>query len=224
MLVATPHWESTEGFLVEASPRPTCLHDFYGFPRRLYEVSYEPPGDPAIAKLLIEEGRRRKLDVSAVADRGIDHGAWATLLHVAPAADIPVVTLSITSLPPEDHVAWGAAIRAAVERSGRRVAIVGTGSIAHRLDKLDMSGRGHWAEGERIEREILDLILARKDGMLARFDPDKWMEVAPEGNLAPLFIVLGAVGREFTARLVAYEQAFGSVGMAIVEFVGATTR
>jgi aromatic ring-opening dioxygenase catalytic subunit (LigB family) len=60
--------------------------------------------------------------------------------------------------------------------------------------------------------------------MLARFDPDKWMEVAPEGNLAPLFIVLGAVGREFTARLVAYEQAFGSVGMAIVEFVGATTR
>lgn len=219
ILVASPHWFSLEGFRVHEGERPPCLHDFYGFPRQLYEVQYEAPGDSVLARLIVQEGRRRGIDVETTTDWGLDHGAWATLLHVAPSANIPVVPMSITALPAEDHLAWGEAIRAAVAKSGKRVAFVSTGSIAHRLDRLDFSGGTPWPEGEQIEREIIDLILARKYDALVHFDRDKWMEVAPEGDLGPLFIMLGALGQTFAPRLVAYEQAFGSVGMAIIEFV-----
>ena len=219
ILAASPHWVSRGGFLVHAGAKPRCLHDFSGFPRELYAVRYEPPGEPELAHLLVDAGTRRGLDVKATTEWGLDHGAWATLLHVAPDASVPVVPLSIAALSPEEHLAWGEAIGAALADFDRRIAFVSTGSITHRLDRFNPAGGATvWLEGERIEREIIDLVLARKYEELADFDRDKWAEVAPEGDLGPLFIMLGALGPTFTPRLVAYEQAFGSVGMTILEF------
>ena len=218
ILVSSPHWISRSGFLVQASARPRCIHDFSGLPPALYEVRYDAPGDPDLAQALVEEGRRRHLAVDATTDWGLDHGAWATLLHVAPSRKIPVVPLSIAPLPAEEHMAWGEAIAAAVAKSGKSVAFVSTGSIVHRLDRIDMSSKGSWPEGERIEKEIVDTILSRKYEALAGFDPEQWAAVAPEGDLAPLFTMVGALGPTFKPKLVSKEQVFGSVGLTVIEF------
>src|SRR3972149_7232519 len=122
LLVPSPHGISRSGFLVQASARPRCIHDFTGFPPALYEVRYDAPGNPDLARALVEEGRRRHLAVDTTTDWGLDHGAWATLLHVAPSRKIPVVPLSIAPLPAEEHLAWGEAIAAAVAKAGQSVA------------------------------------------------------------------------------------------------------
>lgn len=219
ILVCSPHWTPAGGFLVQASAKPPCIHDFTGFPPRLYQVRYDAPGDPDLARLLVEEGERRDLPVAATTKHGLDHGAWAALLHIAPSQTIPVVPLSIAPLPAEDHMAWGEAIAAAVSRSGKSAAFVSTGSITHRLDLMDMASLNpSWPEGERLEREIVDVILARRYLELASFDPVKWATVAPEGDLAPLFTMVGALGPAFKPRLVSSEQAFGSVGLTVLEF------
>ncbi len=106
-----------------------------------------------------------------------------------------------------------------IAKSNRRVAFVATGSTTHRLDRPDPSNPGPWAEAERIEREIVDLILARRYDDLAGFDPDRWSTVAPEGNIGPLFMVAGAIVRSFTPRRVFAEQMFGSVSPTTIEFV-----
>lgn len=219
ILVASPHWVSRDGFLVQSSEHPGTLHDFSGLPRALYEVRYDAPGEPALAQLLVEEGQHRALRVQTTEDWGIDHGAWATLLHVAPSRQIPVVPLSIASLPPEAHMEWGEAIGAAAEQAGKRISFVGTGSITHRLDMFDPRRTEPWPEGERIEKEIIDLILARKYADLAKFDPERWATVGPEGDLAPLFMMAGAMGQGFKPRLVSYEQVFGSVGLTVLEWL-----
>ncbi len=217
ILVATPHWMSRD-FAVQASARPRQIYDFSGFPRRLYEVRYSPPGNPELARLLVAEGKRRALPVAATEDHGLDHGAWAPLLHIAPGATIPVVPLSITFRPPQEHLAWGEAIGAAVAKTSKRVAFVSTGSITHRLDRFALSESEEWPEGARIEKGIVDLLLARRYEDVASFDPEKWQTVAPEGNLAPLFEMLGALGTDFSPRLVHTGQAFGAAGMSTLEF------
>ncbi len=218
LLVATPHW-MTRTFQVQASSRPRQIYDFSGFPRRLYDMRYEPPGDPELARLLVAEGQRRGISVEATSDHGLDHGAWAPLLHVAPGATIPVVPLSITPLPPEEHRAWGEAIGAALAKTRKRVAFVSTGSITHRLDRFAMSESDVWPEGAAIEKEIVDLLLAKRYDEVAGFDPEKWQTVAPEGDLGPLFEMLGAMGPSFAPRLVHTGQAFGAAGMSTLEFV-----
>ena len=220
ILVATPHW-TTPSFAVQASPRPRQIYDFSGFPRPLYAVKYEPAGDPELARTLAEEGKRRHLDVETTTAHGLDHGAWAPLLHLAPGAKIPVVPLSVTHLPPADHMAWGEAIGAALANTAKRVAFVSTGSITHRLDRFTMSEAAEWPEGTRIEREIVDLLLAKRYDEVAQFDREKWETVAPEGDLAPLFVMLGALGRKFNPRLVHTGQAFGAAGLSTLEFIPA---
>jgi len=158
------------------------------------------------------------LDIAATTEWGLDHGAWATLMHIAPSRTIPVVPLSIAPLPAEEHIAWGEAIAAAVAKSGKRAAFVSTGSIVHRLDRIDMVAPKPWPEGEAIEKEIVDAILARRYEELAGFDPEKWAAVAPEGDLAPLFTMVGALGPSFGPKLVSNEHVFGSVGLTVLEF------
>ncbi len=217
-LVATPHW-ITRDFQVEVSARPRQIYDFGGFPRKLYEVRYQPPGDPELARLIVEEGKRRGLPVEGTSDHGLDHGAWAPLLHIAPEAKIPVIPLSVTYLSHDEHVAWGEAIGTALAKTDKRVAFVSTGSITHRLDRFGMSETAEWPEGARIEKEIVELLLAKKYREVASFDPQKWQTVAPEGDLAPLFEMIGALGPRFTPRLVYTGQAFGAAGLSTLEFL-----
>jgi len=218
ILVATPHW-MTPVFYVQGSARPRQIYDFSGFPRRLYDVRYEPPGDAQLARAIVDEGKRRHIDVEVTSDHGLDHGAWAPLLHIAPGAKVPVVPLSVTFLPPEDHLAWGEAIGHALSRTEKRVAFVSTGSITHRLDRFGTAETEEWPEGARIEKEIVDLLLAKKYQEVSNFDPEQWQTVAPEGDLAPLFTMLGALGPSFSPRLVHTGQVFGAAGLSTLEYL-----
>lgn len=218
LVVMTPHWVSGGPFLLQASASPRQIYDFSGFPPKLSTVTYRPRGDPSLAHLLADGGTRRGVDVRVTKEWGLDHGAWAPLLHLAPGASVPVVPASITHRSREDHVAWGAAMGEELRTNAKRVVVVGTGSILHRLDRF-AAGAGPWEEGRELEDEVVRLALAKDVRALTEFDPKKWRALAPEGELGPLFAVLGAVGSGATSRLVASGQAFGAAGLSILEFV-----
>jgi len=96
VVVSSAHHDA-ERVEVTSGVRPTTIHDFGGFPRELYEIRYTAPGAPELA------ARVRDLLVSADIDavleptRGFDHGAWIPMLLMYPAADLPLVQVSIDS-------------------------------------------------------------------------------------------------------------------------------
>ncbi|MGD0588753.1 MAG: class III extradiol ring-cleavage dioxygenase [Thermoplasmata archaeon] len=219
VVVSSPHWLAGAEFLVNESPRPRQIYDFSGFPPSLSEVKYEPPGDPELARALVTAAKSKGVATRGTQEWGLDHGAWAPLLHLFPDGKEKVVPMSISNLPPATHFAFGSAIRPLLDSWPERIAFVATGSITHDFDRYDPRPDASWPQGEAIETEILELVRARQDDALLGFDRKKWSTVKPEGNLGPLFTLLGAVPREVRPKVVHRGSVMGGFGMSILEFV-----
>ncbi len=135
VLCISAHW-MTEGTWVTHMRRPKTIHDFYGFPQDLFDIQYPAPGDPATAERI----SRDSADPTIRPDNemwGLDHGTWSVLKHMYPAADIPVLQLSLDMTePPEFHFALGGKLKG-LRREG--ILIVGSGNIVHNLRRVDFA-------------------------------------------------------------------------------------
>lgn len=91
------------------------IHDFWGFPRELFELQYAAPGSRELAELVQTTVSTPQIDANEAGDPdewGLDHGTWSVLKHMYPKADIPVVQLSISmDERPRYHFELGAKLR-----------------------------------------------------------------------------------------------------------------
>ena len=128
ILAISAHW-FVPGTYLTANATPKTIHDFSGFPPELYEIHYRAPGSADLA------GRVRQLvgtqRAAMSTEWGLDHGTWSVLRWMFPAADIPVVQLSIDHrLDVRGHHELG---RSLAELREEGVLVLGSGNIVHNL-------------------------------------------------------------------------------------------
>jgi 4,5-DOPA dioxygenase extradiol len=129
VLCISAHW-LTRGTWVTAMAKPKTIHDFGGFPQELFDQQYPAPGMPELAAQLSATIQEPPIGMD---DRewGLDHGSWGVLKPMFPAADIPVVQLSMDYPQPiATHYALGQKLRALRDQG---VLIVGSGNVVHNL-------------------------------------------------------------------------------------------
>lgn len=160
VLVVSAHWFS-RGTHITAMDFPRTIHDFGGFPRELFEVQYPAPGNPELAR--DTASMIQSAIVGLDHDWGLDHGTWTVVRHMYPAANIPVLQLSIDyTKDPRFHYELGAELQ---ELRHKGVLIIGSGNMVHNLrmlawDKMNVEdGFGYdWAltMNEKFKGLILD--------------------------------------------------------------------
>jgi 4,5-DOPA dioxygenase extradiol len=144
VLAISAHW-FIGATAATAMPTPPTVHDFAGFPREMYEISYPAPGSPELARALRDLVAPIWLGLDTQ-QWGLDHGTWSVLHHMFPDADVPVVQLSINALEPGAfHLDLG---RRLAPLRDEGVLILGSGNIVHNLSLMDRTRRGEgpdWA-------------------------------------------------------------------------------
>jgi 4,5-DOPA dioxygenase extradiol len=211
ILAISAHWY-VEGLAVLAGERPRTIHDFYGFPRGLYDVEYPAAGDPALAErvaaLLAPEPVL--LDRSAW---GFDHGIWSVLVHVFPRADVPLISLCVDARR-DARAHWELARRLAPLRD-EGVLIVGSGNIVHNLRLLDFGDPGGYPWAQRFDAEIARALESGDSGPLVDYarHPDAALAVPTPDHYLPMLYpaALRAPDERFTWIVEGLE--FGSLSM-----------
>ena len=133
IVLVSGHWLAPR-FSLTGHARPSLVFDYYGFPAHTYELAYPAPGEPQLAAQLAGRLGAAAMPADVDEDRGFDHGVFIPLKLMFPAADIPVVQLSLRSdLDPGAHLDAGRAL------SGLRdegVLVVGSGMSFHNMRGL----------------------------------------------------------------------------------------
>ncbi len=186
ILCVSDHWE-TQGVQVTAMERPRTIHDFRGFPAELFAIDYPAPGSPALAERLQQLVPEIALDHGW----GLDHGTWSVLRPMRPAADLPVLQLSLDRRrSPREHLELARRLRP-LRQEG--VLVLGSGNLVHNL------GRILWGEGAHGWAEAFDQLLAERISSGSLEDLLDPLALGPEAALAlpslehylPLLYVLG---------------------------------
>jgi 4,5-DOPA dioxygenase extradiol len=212
ILVVSAHWY-INATAVTAMPRPRTIHDFFGFPQQLFDISYPAPGLPELYEEISDIVKPTWVGAD-VDSWGIDHGTWSVLTHAFPDADIPVTQLSINADKDFDyHIGLGAKL-APLRDSG--VLIIGSGNVVHNLGGVswDMPDDGFdWAQ--RFDTDAKETMLddplnaARLDG-----HRDFRHAVPTPDHFLPLLYLAGlAAAGEEGAEVMVDGYTYGSLSM-----------
>jgi 4,5-DOPA dioxygenase extradiol len=212
ILMVSAHWYAN-ATAVTAMARPKTIHDFYGFPPPLFDIDYPAPGLPELAEEVSELAKPEY--VGADADSwGLDHGAWSVLVHAFPAADVPVVQLSINAAKPaEYHLRLGAQLAALRQRG---VLLMGSGNVVHNLRAMDGRSVDVGFDWVRPFNEEAIEVMTHRPAEAARLVAHRdFPRVAPTPeHFLPLLYIAGfAAATGQVAKVLVDGYAYGSLSM-----------
>jgi 4,5-DOPA dioxygenase extradiol len=203
IIVVSPHWDTAVPTVSTATQLET-IYDFFGFPEALYRIKYPATGYPEGAQEVVKALQKRFKQVATDPALGLDHGAWTPLRQMFPDADIPIIAVSIQSHAGTAHaLTMGEALE---ELTHQGYLVIGSGNITHNLGDYRMAAMqggqtpeyvqtfADWVQVQMVDKNMQHLIdyrLHSKEGV--RSHP-------AEDHLLPLFVALGAAGKDATAK------------------------
>ncbi len=194
ILSVTAHW-CTERPTAGTAAKPETIHDFYGFPDALYEMSYPSPGAPDVGRRAVALLNDAGITAGEDGRRGLDHGTWSPLTVIYPDADIPVAQLSVQpNADAAHHMAVGRAL-APLRREG--VLIIASGGAVHNLYEFrnGIHETPSWAAA--FDNWLIDAVGRGDTEALMDWharSPEPGRAHPADEHLMPLFVAYGAGG------------------------------
>jgi 4,5-DOPA dioxygenase extradiol len=200
--LVSAHWQARE-VRVNAVAHPETIYDFGGFSDALYQIRYEAPGDPTLARDIATILGDAPLEES----RGWDHGLWVPLRILLPEARVPIIEIAQPyPTTPDALLSLG---RALAPLRDRGLAIIGSGGIVHNLRAIHLGDKNapvdDWAKD--FDDWFATNLATRDFATLTRYRdlaPHAALAVPTPEHFEPVFVTLGAA-RESDSVTTIYE-------------------
>jgi 3,4-dihydroxyphenylacetate 2,3-dioxygenase len=216
IVIASSHWVTTFQHYVSGAPRLTGVLTATEAPDLVRNVPYDYPGDPELARALVEAGVSAQVPAVLTAEPTLllDYGAVIPLRYLTPGSDVPIVPISLCHLADlGETLRWGRAIGAAVRRGRKRVILAVTGALSHRLVRAPE----RWPEPDlrALDDRMMDLFTAGDLAGLQTSLGELAREAHVEAGGRHLALLLGALGSGYRGHVLGYGPSSGS-GNAVV--------
>ena len=218
LVITTPHSEMYADYF-HISPGESAAGDFSQY--RASDVCVNVKYDTEFVSELCRAAREHKFSAGTRGQKNasLDHATMIPLCFLKEAYGDkplpPIVRIGLSGLPLQEHYRLGMLIRASAEKLGRRVSIVASGDLSHRL-KQD-GPYGYKAEGPEYDKRIMDVMSRAAFGELFGFS-DQFCESAGECGHRSFTIMAGCFDvQAVTGKVLSYEGPFG-VGYGVCLF------
>jgi len=224
ILAISAHTLTREPVLLAAAQHST-VHDFSGFPPELYQLQYNAPGAPELARRVANLIAQAGIPIHTVDEGGLDHGIWAPLRFIWPDASIPVLPLGFPpNWSPAQLFALGQALAPLADEG---VLVYGTGSLTHNLRLLFGPGGRPELDAPEIPQSAAFRDWFEQRGTTADwaalFDyrkqaPHAVMMHPTDEHLLPFYVAAGAAGEQAPALRIHDSLTYGCLGMDAYAF------
>jgi len=179
--------------------------------------------DPEFTERLSKNAQLGGVRAGTLGERecALDHGTMIPLYFLNRVyTDYRLVRIGLSGLPPLEHYRLGQCLAKTAEELGRRVVILASGDLSHKLK--DDGPYGFAPEGPEFDAQVTAALGEGNFRKLLEFQPD-FADAAAECGLRSFQIMAGALDRKaVTHRLLSYEGPFGvGYGVAAFEVTGA---
>ena len=180
------------------------------------EFFYE--NDLVLVEALMEDTERDGIPLGPIGEDGydLDWGVLVPMYFLGQAVQgVPLTPLTYSGLPLSAHLAFGRAIQRAAARLDRRVALIASGDLSHRL--LPGAPAGYDPMGRVFDEKLVEALKAYDREAVMGLDPHL-VARAGECGLRSIIILLGALeGLQVEPKVLSYEGPFG-VGYLVASF------
>lgn len=215
VLIISPHGKSHDramGILTAAS----CTGDMRGWGAG--GPGHKFVNDLETVELIRKEAEAADIPVKSIGENGyeLDHGVMAPMHYLMSSVEkLPLVPLTFSWLPLETHFAFGKAVQRAAEQRKKRVALIASGDLSHRL--IPSAPAGYAPEGKVFDEKLVQALSCLDSKSIMSFDREL-IERAGECGLRSFVILLGALdGLKVKPEVLSYEGPFG-VGYLVASF------
>lgn len=219
ILMLSAHWITPWETRIATNSQPGMIYDMGGFPPELYRVRYNAPGSLEMAREIKNtiEGAS-DLRITEDSNRWFDHGVWSTLMHLFPAADIPVICMSLDYTATPEKLFHLGEVLAILREQG--ILIVASGNIVHNLGAIDWSGNHIYPWALEFDARVAKGIQSGKNSTecmdILQFQT--WWDVSrlahpSYDHFIPLFPLLGAANLSDVVTFLTPDIVMGSLSM-----------
>jgi len=199
VLVVSGHWETVQP-TVNTAAHPSLLFDYSGFPEHTYRLTYPVAGSTELAARVHTLLSGAGMALGEEHDRGLDHGVFVPFKLIYPAADVPMVQLSLNrDRDGATHLALGRALEPLRDEN---VLIVGSGMSYHNLREFFIDRPEVNRTAEDFDRWLNEVVTGPDPAVRAatlaewRHAPGARASHPTPEHLLPLMVAAGAAGAD----------------------------
>jgi len=160
--------------------------------------------------------KARKTPLTVTSEPKLDHGVTVPLYYLTQHLhNFTIVPISYSLLDYPTHVEFGGMLKDQIFETNKRIAVIASGDMSHRLTKD--APAGYSPRGKEFDAKLIDLLKNKDlDGIL-NLDPEL-IEEAGECGLRSLLVLLGIIKKmNYQTNILSYEGPFG-VGYLCADF------
>ncbi|HEY5812019.1 MAG TPA: class III extradiol dioxygenase subunit B-like domain-containing protein [Terrimicrobiaceae bacterium] len=213
IVLVSPHSpREANAFAIWQSERLAGTLKAFGAPSKGIEL----PNDLGLAELIENVSTQHRVPTAPIAAPEFDHGAVVPLWFAVEAGwRGPIVVLGLNTIERINPVVFGEVLGKAVAMAGRRVSLIASGDMSHRLTADAPCGFSKC--GREFDEWLISCLRRGDYRALVEFDPDLEREAAQDA-LESALVAAGAIDFENTgAEVLSYQAPFGvGYGVAIL--------